>query len=249
MPGKRPTDELCDLLVEQYGLLQSSALSFDRGNEAEALRLATTVRVLVHDTSQSHSLVGQLGTTDRLWVSDTSFLPFHVGGMDANQALTLIHKVLFPQTALVTLGPGLYVPHCATYDTRMAPQRPFADWWSASIASDPGNFKVTRKQLVLDLANREGGAHVDRRPPRPWFEALDRTNFEGWEQVHGAHPSDPDFGSRPGVAFDGSVARASMRQVADEVLVTLLDAVRGIKSFGVKDPEAWGIFADVPEDA
>lgn len=48
-------------LNEQLGFLERSTASFDQGYEDEAKRLAVTLRVLLHETAQSHSLLGQLG--------------------------------------------------------------------------------------------------------------------------------------------------------------------------------------------
>jgi hypothetical protein len=48
-------------LDEQLGFLERSAAAFDQGYEDEAKRLAVTLRVLLHETTQSHSLLVQLG--------------------------------------------------------------------------------------------------------------------------------------------------------------------------------------------
>ena len=61
MTNRRTTEELCHLFAEQLSLIGSSAYMFDRGNRAEAARIATALRVLFHDTPKSHSVVGQLG--------------------------------------------------------------------------------------------------------------------------------------------------------------------------------------------
>lgn len=47
-------------LNEQLEFLKRSAAAFDEGFTDEAKRLATVVRVLVHDTRTSHSLLNQL---------------------------------------------------------------------------------------------------------------------------------------------------------------------------------------------
>lgn len=59
---------------DQIEFLNASAAAFDAGHEGEAKRLAVTIRVLLHDTDQSHSLMDQLGIKNRDYV-DTSF-PF-----------------------------------------------------------------------------------------------------------------------------------------------------------------------------
>ena len=56
----RAGNELRRQLDEQQRFIKNSAQSFDDGFEGEAKRLALTIRVLVHDTSQSHSLLSQV---------------------------------------------------------------------------------------------------------------------------------------------------------------------------------------------
>ncbi len=48
-------------LEEQVAFLRHSAALFDAGADAEAKRIAVVIRVLVHDTPRSHSLLAQLG--------------------------------------------------------------------------------------------------------------------------------------------------------------------------------------------
>jgi hypothetical protein len=54
-------DELERLLKEQLQFLRTSARLYDEGEHSEAKRLAVSIRVLVHDTKKSKSLLGQLG--------------------------------------------------------------------------------------------------------------------------------------------------------------------------------------------
>jgi hypothetical protein len=47
-------------------IIQSSGAAFDAGQTSEAKRLSTAIRILVHDTGVSKSLLGQLGVKDAL---------------------------------------------------------------------------------------------------------------------------------------------------------------------------------------
>lgn len=66
--ASRPRDkaELLARLNEQLGFMDDSAQLFDDGKEAEYARLAVIVRVLVHDTKSSKSLLAQLGVKHSL---------------------------------------------------------------------------------------------------------------------------------------------------------------------------------------
>src|SRR5438874_7396909 len=65
-------DDLAEKLRQQLRFLRRSAAAFDGGEEDEALRLAAIIRVLLHDTGASHSLLGQLGVKESFTYLDTS---------------------------------------------------------------------------------------------------------------------------------------------------------------------------------
>src|SRR4051794_33300830 len=70
-----PAREFGDLLTKlrsQVGFMKRSCMAFDDGHEDEGERLALAVRILVHDTPQSHSLLAQLGVKTALGFTDTS---------------------------------------------------------------------------------------------------------------------------------------------------------------------------------
>src|SRR5262245_19969935 len=58
MPPTSPTnDQLRQHLKDHLAFLEESGRLYDQGKEYESKRLATSIRVLVHDTAQSHSLL------------------------------------------------------------------------------------------------------------------------------------------------------------------------------------------------
>jgi hypothetical protein len=71
MRAGRDRDELKSLLDEQLDFLRTSADAFDRGVLSEYKRIALVLRVLLHDTSQSRSLLEQLGVKAGLRFLDT----------------------------------------------------------------------------------------------------------------------------------------------------------------------------------
>ena len=86
----------------------------------------------------------------------------------------------------------------------------FDEWWSEIVFDDRKGNTLTRKQLILTLANKEGGAHVDPNLS-PAYEAIAKKNALGW------FVSTPD-GKVP---LPGRVELFGMRQVAHEILRTL----------------------------
>src|SRR5271166_5839662 len=62
----RDAVDLWRALQIQQRFLENSANLFDEGCFVEGLRLATSIRILLHDTCTSKSLLGQLGLIDKI---------------------------------------------------------------------------------------------------------------------------------------------------------------------------------------
>lgn len=148
-------------LKEQYGFLKRSIDSFMDGHISEALRIATTLRVLVHETVSSTPLLKQLNPNyRRLTIVDVpppgpvrpgGVVLFYIGvGVEMSQ-----QKGARP---IIDLQNGPPTQQLVTIES----------WWNQIILifSDAGQRIVfTRRQLLLTLANKEGGAHVDTSLP------------------------------------------------------------------------------------
>lgn len=192
------TDELKRHLHENVAFLVSSCREFDAGVVAEAKRLATTLRVLLHDTSQSKSLLGLLGLKSQLDYMNTA-TPYDADNLLAHHGL--VGLKFGPQ------GASYWAPLDKRPDTR--PHVNFDDWWSELIISDKSGGNFTRKDVILALANKDGGAHVDPNLD-PAYAALTRGNSVGWE-----------FSSGETKHQITDIELYSVRQIAYELLQTL----------------------------
>jgi hypothetical protein len=207
-----PTDvlqtpqELKAQLAEQLDFLTTSADRFDRGATAEAKRLALAIRILVHDYRQSRSVLGQLGRKgvkffDSAGEYDSENIADHWG------------------LVLMAVGGGLpsYVAPLDDLPTGQGVWTDFDSWWGKVVFRDSQKREITRGELVLAVANQDGGAHVDPSL-REVYAALSRQNSLGWTMVMGAEkrPADPPSpcgcaASRP---RDPEIARPELRQKA-----------------------------------
>jgi SEC-C motif len=203
-------DDLARHLEEQIGFLRASAQAFDDGVEAEAKRLATVIRVLVHDTARSRSLLGLLGLKETLWFLDTS-RHRNTPGMAPN----------FVSESLTSLeiSPGA-LRHVAPLDdlppSRRGPPARVEAWWKTPVLTDADAMTFSRRDLVLALANRDGGAHVDPELGSA-YARLSRNNSFGWV----AHSGDPFQDGATFEAPTNSPAVACVRQCAFEVDLSL----------------------------
>lgn len=198
--GKTPqsAEDLERHRSEQFAFLERSADAYDRGFVDEAKRLAATIRLLVHDTKNQKSLLGLLGALDRPFL-DTA-VPDEPGN-------------LLPHGALVQMlaGPAgaTWIPYLDDPLPRGAPrQTSFNEWWNTTIFRNAEGFVLSRRDLVLNVADRDGGVHVDTGLDDVYMD-LSRKAGLGW-QFEGPSGS---YVVRP-------PELAAVRQIAHELLKT-----------------------------
>lgn len=192
-----------ELLAESREFLGRSALAFDEGYEAEAKRLAVVLRVLLHDTQRSHSLLKQLGVKDRLEFLDSA------EPIDPKNLLPTPGIIIMRMTTSADGPKGEYIAPLDMGRPDAGRQIPFACWWSNPVMKVDGTW--SRKQLVLALSNQEGGAHVDPSL-NTRYEALAKSNGLGWVAGNSTRGTTP---------FSGNVVAVAVRQIAYEVLQSL----------------------------
>lgn len=151
---KRPPQEVVERLEEQTGFLVSSCRTFDEGNYAEAKRLSVHLRILLHTgRAPVVSLLSQLGAAfkwNRFW---SAMIPHNPHGLLSYHGL------------IVTKMGGSdikYLPSLDGLADQFLQQHHFVKWWQRTIVfKDRLGQTFSRKDLVLALANTDGGAHVD----------------------------------------------------------------------------------------
>jgi hypothetical protein len=135
-------------LRDQLGFLQRSAEAFDAGNTAEAIRIATVLRVIFHQTRKSTSLLTHLNATS-ISVRSKAGPESSTGARRvAGWSLAVLH--IFP-------GGSILAPICEpqNIDTMVKVNV----WWTMVFAVIDG-AEYKRRDLVLWAANKDGGAHV-----------------------------------------------------------------------------------------
>lgn len=60
----------------------------------------------------------------------------------------------------------------------------FDDWWNEWVIVDHNKSAFSRKDLILNLANKDGGAHVDPKLDQDYAN-LTRNNSVGWTGYDG----------------------------------------------------------------
>ena len=197
------------LLSSHVGFLKRSCWLFDQGHEDEALRIATSLRVLFHDTGASTSLLTHLGMK-----AAPGALMMGTPRQHADEGWW--RDFAGVRIDLASAEPVRALPLCAA--TQFTAQ-PVDRWWDGDTLFTYDTGSYTRRAVVLAIANRDGGAHVDDRLQQFYRRLIEHT--EGL----GLNGSDLEWnGPAP---FDTSVTQYArnvhlvlMRVFAHEVLST-----------------------------
>ena len=200
MKVKQSKQELLEHLQDHLMFLKSSSAAFDLGHIGEAKRLAVTIRVLFHDTNNSKSLLGLLKLKQNTGYYDTGF--------DLNKKNTISHLGLVGTKS--TPGNTTYY----AFLDHEVPGQPrkfifFPKWWNKEVIKDNNKNVFSRRDLVLALANKDGGAHVDPSLDQAYAE-LSRSNSVG-----------VSFSDGVSMQPVKDVEAHSVRQIAYEVEVSI----------------------------
>ena len=201
---KQTKSELIVQLSEQINYLINSCNLYDNGERIEAKNLAHRVRVLLHDTKQSKSALGQLG------LKDIHFL---------NTAHPYDPDNLVSSVGLLTFRFNNSAGRRPWVAPKGTPENPpkkkllkFSDWWNMTVVvarTKTGVINFCRRDLIWFPANQDGGSHVDPKLAKKYM-ALSRWNAVGIQTIqNGVEKSieNPVF--------------PCIRQIVHELLLTL----------------------------
>jgi len=194
----RTREDLKDQLRDQIALMQLACKSFDGGHEVAAKHIALTLRVLLHQTPKSHSLLGQLKLRDGRFIDTAG--PLSKTNLLSDSNLT---------AAQVTPDGSRWVPHVLVDGGPFVNKIPFADWWNEPVIKSQRGEKFNRREIIGHVSNTDGGAHVDPDLDEAYMN-LSRKNSLGW------------IFTKDGVEIPMKGPElASIRQIAYEVMETL----------------------------
>jgi hypothetical protein len=133
-------------LARQLSFLDRSAAAYDRGDRDEAYRIAVAIRVLLHDTRRSTSILKHLNAKDVPLLSTVMAGPRNA--------------LFFDGMNLLTISPGKIVGSPKLGQGPIRRMVSVDDWWNEPIFTI-SRTETSRKDVVLGAANKDGGAHVD----------------------------------------------------------------------------------------
>jgi hypothetical protein len=153
-------------LEEQRHFLRKSLDDMAAGDLVEAIRVAGAIRVLVHETSASTPLLKQL-TPNYLQLKILDQHPSRQQEGVAKRGNRLLMSV---PVGLRMTSEGIFLARDVNTDARELTV--LGRWWTRPSLVLSG-VAFSRKEIVLGLANKEGGAHVDPNITRKYGQLLE----------------------------------------------------------------------------
>jgi hypothetical protein len=201
--------ELYEALQEQLEMLRKSCQRFDHGDPLEAKQIAVRLRILWHHNPKrgSFGLVSQLNLADE--VIDTAFI--------VPPAITSSESSGPPpdERRLFSIGSSRHYVPLFDHGPEGIPKSPFKQWWEGTVLSDGEGHKFTRKELVLNVANADGGAHVDPKLDSIYYKLTRKGTFGVIRVVPTGEPNKFRRIETP------SPVAVTLRQIGHETLKTL----------------------------
>jgi len=178
LTGEEKKKFLREKLEEQRHLLGKSIKEFTSGDLSEAVRIATIMRVLVHETGRCKPLLKEI-TPSYLELRILDHPPAKPPQPpSAGTQGTVIMSV--PIGVKISADGVFLNPELAV--DQLAPSI-LGKWWGRVSLILPGLGGFSRKEIVLGLADKEGGAHVDLDMTERYKKLLECKSFQiGWNQ-------------------------------------------------------------------
>src|ERR1041384_4909262 len=137
---------LIEKFREQLRFMERSCDAFDQGAEDEAIRLATSLRIIFHNTTSSTSLVTHLKLGAQKMLSSSRG--------HGDWADYLSHQIDFTSPELVKTLPLL---------GSKFKELSIDQWWRQEPVFVHLDKSHPRRKIILSVANKDGGAHVDEQ--------------------------------------------------------------------------------------
>ncbi len=197
---QRPEGDKLEQLRKQIRFISKSAKEYDSGDADEAANIANHISMVVHDSGMSKSILTQLGKKD-ISFYDSAF-PRDPRDVGSYQGLVVMEMSSNPKWGWVPLVFG--------GDGPSESWKSFDEWWNATVLDDRDGIEFTRRDIVLAVRDRDGGAHIDPELDESYVK-MEKLKEFAFKFSVGGQEVKPRVGA----------GLASVRQIAFEVLTTL----------------------------
>ena len=195
-------------LASNQKLILTLCNAFDQGEEILALPLATALRVLLHDTPKSTSLLQMVGLKKgKLFLSTNRKAPDEPVHCGLVRSINVgVHDGRRGEAKYWALCDERYFPSPGIQVGKLS----FNEWWEETVFRN-SNHSLSRKDLVLAVTNKDGGAHFDQQVETKYDQF--RQTWSGGSSLVGLHSGEYR-------GYDNVPTLPAIRQIAYEVLMS-----------------------------
>ncbi|WP_183572155.1 hypothetical protein HDF18_03785 [Mucilaginibacter sp. X5P1] len=200
-------DELVYQMKLQLSSIEQFCKIYDEDKYYISQDIAVKIRVIFHQTDQSKSLINLL-KLNHLPIICTS-------NKYDSKSLMKSHLGLVSMEHRVDMG-WRYSPTLSLMNSKMVNQN---NWWNnQKVIVDSNGISYSRSKIIKDIANKDGGAHVDDSIWKDIYD-LTRSTTSGWAMQN-----------HDGTAIPMNPVPPSIRQMAYELLETFRNINIGYES-------------------
>jgi len=213
---QRSKEEFIDNFKEQVKFLKKSCEDYDNGDESEIKRISVCLRNLLKDKNRDVSALSHLKEKEKINFWDSSTKSGGVSNYIINNMRNCTVWVMDIYMGLVikeisgnngtykyNFKPLFYKPSWQKQD-----YLPFLNWYEQVIYYDSTGSSLTREDLILSIAEQDGGNHFDIKLNNKYYQFKQKNSLK--LNVNGRI-----------VVFENNPAFSSVRQIAHEVLESL----------------------------
>jgi len=196
--------DICEFdakLAEQIALLADACHAFDAGKTYHIKAISSRAYVVCHDLIRSKDwLIWSGGKVEFV----TTAIPPHAGNLLKSHHPLACHRL------------GGAGPSFSAHGSNPPPHKfsflRFSKWWDELVIRLDEGRNLTRRNLVIQMRNYDGGSHGFEKDPSEVYRAIRDDRGIGWVAMEGDRPTD----------FRLSALEATTRQIAHELLYTLV---------------------------
>ena len=213
----RTQESIVSQFINQFEILVDHCRKYDEGYEHYGSEIATKLRVFLHSFRRSKSLISQMNFESPVLFLSTNRIIKQEGLSFSMPALcSILHKT---SAGLKPSQSADYVPDFDSSNDSTT-WLSFEDWWQELVILDSDGNEFTRQLIVAEVADTDGGAHVDPDITLGYDSLLNKNSAGMYFD-----PSNGIFAARYSEAIKhlslSPPVMPTLRQIAHEVILSI----------------------------
>lgn len=200
------SDDFKDSFIECMNFMINSCYAYDNGMESEAKRIAVEIRKLIYQSDRSVAILHSLGKDNIRFFSSVES---SMKDTDISWIGIAAYTIIVEQYTGDIKGVKV-LPFFGKFSDKTK-LKEFQIWWNEEVLVDSFKKSYSRYELVLLLANKDNGAHVDPELDKEYYETTRNCGIGMKVHVNGN-------------VYEGKdTVNAIVRQIAHEIIFSFYE--------------------------